>query len=59
MTEVARRIKRSVAAIIQRRELLHILKPDPKLRNWTAAEDKLLGTRPDDEIAHHLNRTLI
>ena len=56
--EVAGRINRSVAAVIQRRELLHIPKPNPKLTDWTAAEDKVLGTRPDDEIAHRLKRTL-
>jgi hypothetical protein len=56
--EVARRIARSVAAVTGRREFLHIPKPDPELREWTADEDKLLGTRPDRETARQLNRTL-
>jgi len=56
--EVARRIGRSVGAVIQRRELLHIPMQNPKLRDWTADEDELLGTGPDAEIVRRLGRTL-
>jgi hypothetical protein len=56
--EVARVIQRSISAVLERRELLHIPKQNPILPRWTAAEEKLLGTRPDKAIAKLLNRPI-
>ena len=55
---VADRISRAVATVTCWRELLHISKFNPELRDWTPEEDKLLGTNTDKALAQKLGRTL-
>lgn len=55
--EVARRLNRSVAAIVVRRSMLGREKPGTTRRPWKAAEIALLGRHPDAELAVRFNRT--
>jgi len=65
--ELGRRFGRTKLAIAARRRKLNIpapLRPRPltgaanNLRSWTEAEEKLLGTEPDQRLAEKLGRSL-
>ena len=50
---------RSVVAVATQRLKLGIHRPNPKFRPYTAEEDRLMGTMPDEELAKKLGRTFI
>ena len=57
--KLARRIKRSRIAVGTRRAHRGIPPLLPKHKTWRAEDDKVLGTRPDTEIALLLRRTVL
>jgi hypothetical protein len=56
--EVARRTGRSLSAVMNRRYALGIPTANPEFRRWTSAEEKVLGTKPDREVASLLKRSV-
>ena len=55
--ELARRLGRTPVAVQGRRIHLKIPKFDPKLHQWTAEDDALLGALTDGEVAARLGLT--
>ena len=57
--EVAVRLKRSRAGVTARRLRLGTaaLNPEHETRRWSVAEEKFLGTRPDEELVGLLKRS--
>jgi len=56
--KLARRLKRSYDAVAARRLNKGIPPCNPKRKSWRPEDDKVLGTRPDDQIAMLLRRTV-
>jgi hypothetical protein len=54
--ELARKLKRTVSSIENRRQRLGIRAANPGWRRFTPEEDALLGTMPDAEIARRTGR---
>lgn len=46
-------------SVLHRRNVLGIASPDPQARPWTNAEEALLGTMTDEELAKKLDRSKI
>lgn len=49
--KLARKFGRKVTAVRRRRVEKGIPDPDGKVRRWTSEDDRILGTRPDEQIA--------
>jgi len=55
--EIARRLNRTLDAVAIRRQRLRIAAFGYQGRRWTAKENKLLRTMPDEELAAKLGTT--
>src|SRR5207247_1411943 len=55
--EVADLTDRTFGSVWQKRRALGIAQSALKFRKWTRAEDKLVGTAPDADIARQIDRT--
>lgn len=55
--ETARRLHRTLQSVKVRRSRLGLPRVAPARRDWTVAEEAILGTAPDDAVARRLGRS--
>ena len=49
--KLARKLGKTVGSVQTRRWAKHIPTADPQRKRWRPEDDKLLGTRPDEQVA--------